>query len=113
MCIRCHSNLNDENVKKSLLNIVEGNAQFEVWNSTSVSHIIIAGTGYNGCEIRKLGIKSLELYNEWLINNPTKILHNTLNPTYIKKIIHNIKNTSIKHNNTDDLINKIDSIYNV
>lgn len=69
MCFACHINLSDEQVYNSL-NIDD--LKFYMWNSTSIFHIMIASSGFNGEKVRELGLKSLDKYYKWLLKNPTR-----------------------------------------
>ena len=50
--------------------IDNGEKHFNIYNSTSISHIIIAASGFNGSSVRDKGLKVLENYNNWLLLNP-------------------------------------------
>ncbi len=70
MCLVCHQGLTDEVVLKQIDDILkeidEGDtSDFIKWNTTSVSHIILAGLGLNGPEVRFKAIKLLEHFIEW------------------------------------------------
>ncbi len=56
--------MSDETVKKQLTESLK-NPQFEVWNSTSISHLNIIKSGHNGEENKQMAIKLLNQYREW------------------------------------------------
>ena len=57
--------MGNEEVIKQLKEILDDKFHFEKWNTTSVSHIIIALTGHNGSEGKKLSIKIFENFLSW------------------------------------------------
>ena len=65
MCLDCHTSLSDEKIKNDLNTA----GHFSVFNSTSISHIIIASTGYNGNDVRNIGINLLSNYNKFLLKS--------------------------------------------
>tara|TARA_Y100000741_G_scaffold169364_1_gene128271 strand:+ start:750 stop:1100 length:351 start_codon:yes stop_codon:yes gene_type:complete len=70
MCIRCHSGLSDTKVLEDLTNALK-TKQYEIFNKTSINHILFAALNYNGEQTKKIAIELLEEYNEWAkINNP-------------------------------------------
>ncbi len=58
MCWNCHQGFPDnvilQQFQKSLIN-----PKFEQWNTTSVNHTVIAGTGHNGLEVRNIALEIL------------------------------------------------------
>ncbi|MFW9928858.1 MAG: hypothetical protein ACFFD1_05680 [Candidatus Thorarchaeota archaeon] len=64
MCLLCHINLSDieifEQINSSTLE------EFKLWNSTSLNHMLIASSGYNGDEVRNIAIRVLSEYFDWL-----------------------------------------------
>ena len=102
MCIKCHSSLSNELILKHLKEELDSGAKnFSLYNSTSISHLIISASGYNGCDIRNKAITLLNKYNEWLILNPSYILEESLSSQYLMPMIERIKNNKIDHNDTD------------
>ena len=69
MCIKCHQGIPDDQVlqmvKQSLID-----PHFEKWNDTSISHLAIGATGYNGEEVRELSNRLINNYITWKNNNP-------------------------------------------
>ena len=53
MCRSCHDSLSDAIIKKQLEDALI-DPKFEVWNSTSLSHIMLAMSGYNGYEVSEI-----------------------------------------------------------
>ena len=102
MCIKCHSSLSNEIILTDLIKELDsGEKNFPIYNSTSISHIIISASGYNGCDIINKAITLLNKYNEWLILNPSYILHESLSSQYLIPMIERIKKNKISHNDTD------------
>ena len=78
MCIKCPSGLSDEEVLSQLryVNASDGD-QFELFNTTSVSHLAIAGIGVNGSEARDVAIEVLQKFRDWY----TRSKRNGYSPT--------------------------------
>ena len=88
MCLQCHLGLSDKTILDQLqYSINEGNKNFYKYNSTSISHIIIATSGYNGLAVRNTAIELLKLYVDWIKLNPTYILDENSTPEKLMKII--------------------------
>jgi hypothetical protein len=66
MCRQCHSGLSDETVKAQLQESLD-NPQFEKWNTTSLSHILIAAEGVNGPEVRVIALELAEKFYQWFL----------------------------------------------
>lgn len=64
MCLQCHSTFNNDDLYVELTEIQQ-NPSFDVWNTTSLNHLFIAATEYNGKENADLAILLLEQYVEW------------------------------------------------
>ena len=56
--------MSDETTKKQYLECIE-NPQFEVWNSTSINHLIISIMGYNGYEVSDIAYQLCKNYIDW------------------------------------------------
>lgn len=69
MCIQCHMGITDEEITTQLRETIQ-NPRFDEWNTTSVSHAAIAGTGHNGEEARELGLELLLKFIEWRRTKP-------------------------------------------
>ena len=61
MCIQCHQHISDEEMVRQL----KGDPQFDKWNTTSISHMIIAGLGVNGEEAITLSINMLTKFLDY------------------------------------------------
>ena len=85
MCIRCHSNLSDDYVYNDLYNTLHNNPNYEIFNSTSISHLHIAALNYNGEKVKKIAIELLENFSNWAIINKK----NTFNSENILKTVKN------------------------
>ena len=66
MCRQCHAGLSDETVKTQLQESLD-NPQFEKWNTTSLSHILIAAEGENGPEARAIALELAEKFYNWFL----------------------------------------------
>ena len=69
--------MSDEMVKKQLLETLE-NPQFEVWNSTSVSHLTLSVIGFNGYEVAELAHTLLNRFIVWARENGVPIDESTV-----------------------------------
>ena len=76
MCLQCHLGLSVEQVSTQLHEQLDTPGYIK-YNSTSISHFIIAASGYNGLDVRNNAITLLNNYNDWLILNPNCILHDS------------------------------------
>ena len=104
MCIKCHIGLSDSIVCSNMQDEIDnGSKNFNIYNSTSISHIIIAASGFNGLNIRGKAIKLLENYKNWLFLNPKYVLNNDLTPNKIKILIEKIKNNKVKYHDSEKL----------
>ena len=65
MCIKCHQNMSDEMVKKQLMESLD-NPRFELWNMTSLNHLMLSMSGHNGREVAILSYELLKMYDSWL-----------------------------------------------
>lgn len=74
MCFECHLNLSDNFILQSL----QDNHDFIKWNSTSINHLIMSSSGFNGSKNRYLSLNLLIKYYAW--NNKN------LKQTYMKQI---------------------------
>lgn len=68
MCLQCHSGLSDEFVLKDLKKALE-QKNYDIFNKTSICHILYAAVNYNGEEVKEVGIQLLEEYNMWSKQN--------------------------------------------
>ena len=64
MCYQCHQGLSNKKIKEQLEESIK-NPRFELWNSTSISHLNIIESGYNGEENKILAKKLLVNYYSW------------------------------------------------
>ena len=112
MCLKCHLGLSDEMISSQLQEQLDKDTNdYPKYNSTSISHLIIAASGYNGINVRNKSITLLEQYNTWLHSNPNYILHQSLSPQYLTPMIEKIKNNNINHHAVDSLENYLTIIY--
>jgi hypothetical protein len=61
--------LTNEQITNRLRETVE-NPSFEKWNTTSLSHVAIAGTGHNGEPAREMALELLLKFIEWRRTKP-------------------------------------------
>ena len=89
MCLQCHLNLSSNDIYNQLKNLKE--EDFQYINDTSISHFLIASTGFNGIKVREIAIQVIEKYIEWSkdIDLPGKLVY--------------IKNNLIKEGNMEEL----------
>lgn len=74
MCLKCHSGISNQQVIDSLRENLT-NPKFEVWNTTSIGHLMIVACGYNGLTARKLAMELLSKYVNWLnITNENNLI---------------------------------------
>ena len=64
MCGQCHQGMPDDVVVQQLKDALK-NPQYEMWNSTSLSHMSLAAMGVNGVEASRLGRNLLVRYIKW------------------------------------------------
>lgn len=94
MCFSCHDEITNEELLKSFYEILEPNydiSKFNIYNSTSLNHLFIAASGFNGNIIKEKSIQVLEKYNDWLKNNSSEEISSDFNYTNLKQIIYNLK----------------------
>jgi hypothetical protein len=73
MCFLCHFKLSANDVVKQLKDSVK-NPRYEVWNSTSLSHLNISASGFDGPEARTLALRLLSGFIKWAKENNRDIL---------------------------------------
>jgi hypothetical protein len=69
MCFQCHMRLSNEVVTNQLSETVQ-NPRYYKWNTSMVSHLVIAATGHNGEPARELAQKLLKGFIEWRRTKP-------------------------------------------
>ena len=87
MCLLCHQNMSDETIKQQILESLE-DPKFEVWNSTSISHLTISLCGFNGYEVSDLSYRLFTNYISYLKDKGEDI-------TNLETLINMISNRSI------------------
>ena len=95
MCRECHANLSDEEILKQLNECLE-DPQFDEWNTTSVSHLLIE-IELNKKETKDICNKILDKFEVYLKSKPYKYLpKNGLEPMVsvneLKKLRNNDEN---------------------
>ena len=96
MCYSCHINISDEKINQQLNNLKYNNETFNLFNSTSLAHLIFSSSGYNGLKNRYLSINTMIKYYYWNINK-NKIINNDK----VSNIIKYLLQKSIDKNNND------------
>lgn len=66
MCLYCHLGETSESSVRSLRNALE-NPEFEIWNTTSLSHVLLAVRGLDGSEAHELGCQLIEQFYDWFL----------------------------------------------
>lgn len=69
MCFECHSGFTDKEITNYLIADLD-DPHFEEWNTTSVSHAAIAGTGHNGEKARELALELFKKFIKWRRTKP-------------------------------------------
>lgn len=93
MCLQCHNAMSDGEVRDS----VEAELRephFDQWNTTSLSHILIAACGRNGETVSKLAIELLDTFSKWynITRNDGYLPSTGVEPMPSKQCIINICN---------------------
>ena len=105
MCYSCHIKLSDEKINEQLNSLKFNNETFNIFNSTSLFHLIYSSSGYNGLKNRYLSINTLIKYYHWNIDK-NKIIENNKLSNIIKYLLNN----TIDHANKIELNNYIQKI---
>ena len=58
MCYNCNIKLSDEKINQQLNNLKYNDETFNLFNSTSLAHLIFSSSGYNGLINRNLSINN-------------------------------------------------------
>lgn len=68
MCYKCHGT--PENTQKELTTLLKSkDFKFNIWNTTSVNHLLISMSNHDGLECRNLAIQIYKKYLEWYEEN--------------------------------------------
>jgi hypothetical protein len=111
MCLECHSKLSDNNIREQLLNEIE-KKRFDKWNTTSVSHMFIIASGFNGNINKKLAIQLLKDFLEYINNKPIEYLPETgVEKMYHKDKLYNALNHIISNKISN--INELFSLFTI
>lgn len=98
MCPRCHTGISDEDALRQL-NDIFANPQFDKWNETSLSHLAICLSGYNGDMVSKLANQLFDNYIEWKKNSVNETDGSFFgNPTVIKANFYKSVGKEVKEN---------------
>ena len=69
MCLQCHQGLSDEycisDLESTLHDDKKLERDFSKWNSTSLNHMYIIGTGFNGEKAQNMAFQVLEKFIAW------------------------------------------------
>lgn len=102
MCNQCHQHLRKDEILRQLKEGLE-NPQYEQWNKTSVNHIFISLSNYDGQECKNLAKQNLEGFLKWYETNkddcymPSQGIQNM----YSKQTIKNVLTFSKENNNLE------------
>ena len=99
MCLKCHLQLDDNTILEQLTRALE-QKNYELFNGTSVSHIILAGYGINGFKTKEIAINLLIDFNKWTKKN-NKYTFGYDFDTIIKELL-------IKNYTKEELLNEMD-----
>lgn len=66
MCRQCHSTFTDEQILAQLRESID-DPKYELWNTTSLSHMLICIEGHNGAEAHELGLKLANGFCDWYL----------------------------------------------
>ena len=102
MCILCHLNMENDNILHQLNNIHINN--FSKIDDNDITTLLLSSSGFNGLNIRKVGIILFKEYKNWCIKNKNKLIFsiNNLN----NKIIF-LENNLTTFNENDTYDNKV------
>ena len=109
MCYKCHIGLSDDNIKQQLLDtLIRKN--FDEWNTTTISHMFIIGSGMNGNVNKKLAIILLDQYIDFLKLQPENYFpKNGVEKMYpVNKLID-----SLDYIKSHKYINELNNIFNL
>ena len=99
MCLKCHLRLDDNDILEQLTRALK-EKNYELFNSTSISHIILAGHGINGFKTKEIAINLLIDFNKWTKKNNKYTFGDDFD-TIIKEL-------SIKNYTKEELLNEMD-----
>ena len=99
MCFECHMGLKDNTIMEQISTSDENT--FHLWNSTSISHLLIASSGFNGIDVRNVALKILSDYYKWCNKNSDR--HVIPIETLSQRIEYVLNNTT-EHHNKNNLI---------
>ena len=94
MCLDCHLGLKDNTILEQISDTEVNN--FHVWNSTSINHLLIAASGFNGINVRNVALKILSDYYKWCDKNSDR--HIIPIETLLQRIEYVLNNTTEHHN---------------
>ena len=90
MCWKCHQFISNEDINQQIKEGLE-KKDFNYYNTTSINHIIIVASGYNGDENKQLAIQLLEEFSIFLTTKPKNYIPiNGLEPMFTKEYLDNI-----------------------
>lgn len=72
MCLQCHQGISDAEVERQLRGSLS-EPKYELWNATSLNHLIISLCGYNGYECSELSYQLLKGFINFCKNNKEAI----------------------------------------
>lgn len=87
MCLNCHQFMCDDDILQQLEEAITNN-QFDRWNTTSIGHMLLVASGFNGAKCRNLALTILNQFIKWYNDKPDGYLpSHGIEPMYSKKYI--------------------------
>ena len=102
MCLKCHLEMKNDNILHQLNNI--NIDDFSSLNSCSIDHLLIAASGFNGNNIRKVSLKLLDEYLIWIETNKAKV---PINLTNLKMSIKYVNKNKISNETKCDIVSNL------
>lgn len=69
MCRYCHQKISDKTILETCHRALV-DPKFDRWNTTSLSHMYITASGYNGKEAQELARQLLQNFIDWAEKTP-------------------------------------------
>ena len=102
MCIKCHLEMNIDNILHELNNININD--FSKVTSENIDNLFISASGYNGNNIRKISLKLLDEYLIWTEKNKDKV---SIKLTNLKMKIKYVNKNKINNKSKCDIVTNL------
>ena len=99
MCLDCHLGLKDNTILEQISDTEVNN--FHVWNSTSINHLLIASSGFNGIDVRNKALEVISNFYKWCKKNTNQ---HVIPIETLKQNITYVLNNTTEHHNKNNLI---------